>query len=119
MDVDPGSPTSSGHKRAPASPASSSSANKRLKPILPTDQRSTLNKTMGSISRRQGWERRIVDAQKDDSQSEWRGLFLDVLMPLLHALATTNLKHSVIPQPTYDQAESLVHDLTDESSKSG
>ena len=110
MDVDPGSPISSGRERAPTSPASS--ANKRLKPVLPTDQLSHLNKTMGIISRRQRWERRIVDAQNDDSQ--WRDLVIDVLMCLLLELSTTNLKRSVI---AYDKAESFVHDLTDEELK--
>ena len=111
MEVDP--PTSSAHKRAPTSPASPS-ANKRLKSILPTAQLCALNDTMDRISRRNLWQHRIVDAQKDDSQSEWQGLFSDILICLLLQLSNTNLKDSVIPPLACD---SLVNDLTDDEFK--
>jgi hypothetical protein len=117
MDVDPGSPTSSGHKRAPTSPPASSSANKRLKPILPTAQLEALNNAMEKLSRRNQWQRRFADAQNDASQSAWRDLFSDVLICLSLLLSTTNLKDSVIPPIAYDKADSLVNDLTDEEFK--
>jgi hypothetical protein len=120
MDVDPGSPTSSGHKRAPTFPPASSSANKRLKPILPAAQLLALNDRMGRVSRSKLWQRRIRDAQNEDSESEWRALFLDVLVSLLLELSsrTTNLKDSVIPPlASHDKADSLVNDLTDEEFK--
>jgi hypothetical protein len=115
MDVDPGSPTPSGHKMAPTSPPASSSANKCLTSILPIDQLKALNTTMGKIQNR--WRRDLAEAQNDDTQSEWWGLFIDVLTFLLMELSTTNLKGSVIPPLNYNDADSLVNDLTDKEFK--
>jgi hypothetical protein len=106
MDVAP----SSGLKRASMSPPPSSSTEKRPKVDLPLAQLDALNDMMKNRSRRQMWQTRIENAGND---SQWRELFLDILMYLTDALAATDLKGSVIAPRISSQADEIVKGFTE------
>ena len=103
MEVDtPTRPPASSSKRSPTS----SSAKKRAKHILPEPQLTALNDKMKRMSDRKQWQVLVNNAECDDSV--WWALLLQVLMHLTGALASTNMKGSVITSPNFDGADEFV-----------
>jgi hypothetical protein len=108
MDVDtPTTPPSSGSKRSPTSCPTSSSAEKRAKLILPEPQLTPLNDKMKRRSDRMQWQLLVNKAEYDESM--WLDLLSTVLIHLTGALASTNMKGSVIASwQNFDGAEEFV-----------
>jgi hypothetical protein len=88
-----------------------SSTEKRRKLDLPQGQLAALNEKMNDISGPQRWQNRIDDAGDDDSQ--WRGLFADVLVYLTIRLSITDLKTSILSPEDLDE-ESIVKGFNDD-----
>jgi hypothetical protein len=106
MDVDqPTSIPSSGLKRPPTSPPTSSTP-KRVKLDLPDAQLTALNGEMKQRSRTQAWQYRINEAANDDSL--WQPLLSDVLMHLTCRLEATDMKSKVIASLPVNRAIEMV-----------
>ena len=58
------------------------------------------------------WQNHLNKAEHDDSK--WLDLLSDVLIVLMRALASTNLKGSIITSPNFDGAEEFVKHFNNE-----
>ena len=92
--------------RSPTSCPTSSSAEKRAKLILPEPQLTPLNDKMKRRSDRMQWQLLVNKAEYDESM--WLDLLPTVLTHLTGALASTNMKGSVIASQNFDGAEEFV-----------
>ena len=113
MDVDThATPPSFGSKRSPTSFSTSSSAEKRAKLILPELQLTLLKNKMKHMSDMRFWQNHLNKAKHDDSV--WLYLLSEVLEVLTGALASTNLKGSIITSPGSHGAEEFVKHFNNE-----
>ena len=113
MDVDThATPPSFGSKRSPTSFSTSSSAEKRAKLILPELQLTLLKNKMKHMLDMRFWQNHLNKAEHDDSV--WLYLLSDVLDVLTVALASTNLKGSIITSMNFDGAEEFVKRFNNE-----
>ena len=109
MDVN--TPPASSSKRPAASPPAFSSADKRIKILLPEAQLNTLCVDMKKKSDMKKW-RILVEEAKDDER--WMNLLSDILMHLTRELASTNMKGSVIANLTLEGAEEMVNSFNED-----
>lgn len=113
MDVDTHTiPPSSGLKHSPTSFHTSSSAEKHAKLILPELQLTLLSNKMKHRSDMGFWQNHLNKAEHDDSV--WLYLLSVVLEALTGAMASTNLKGSIITSPNFDGAEEFVKRFNNE-----
>ena len=107
MDIDPSS-----LKRAPISPPSLSSSEKRRKYDAMSAQQENINNDMNARTSRMYWGKLLQEAE--DDESEWNELSTEILCYLSNILEKTGRK-SVIPPQTFRQAENIVAGLTGRS----
>jgi hypothetical protein len=113
MDIDQHtSPLASSSKRPATSPPAISSADKRVKILLPDAQLSTLSSNMKQKSDRKMWQVIVEEAEVDDSL--WWDVLSDILMYLTQELESTNMKGSVIANLTLKRADDILKSFNED-----
>jgi hypothetical protein len=83
---------------------------------LPRSQLTLLNDEMKDLSRCQDWQIRIDELEADGDDTKWQHLFSHVLIHLASKLAV-DLKASIVPSQTLDQADEIVKSFSEDEFK--
>jgi hypothetical protein len=81
---------------------------------LPLAQLKAFEDEMKSQSIAGCWDVLLDIAQKNDTVTKWRMLFLTVIHPVTAALESTDMQDRVIATPAFKDVESIVQSLSDE-----